>query len=145
MAYIGRRLGADEGDWDIPIPPASYDYPVYQEPENYSNFPVTVYDNWPSATTQTPTSSGGWWDTLTASLIPISQAAGNIIRAVTGQPQTGLPNQAIPAGYTRNSLGQIVPIGSPGTGFATSAQSWMMPALLGIGAVFLLSKSKKRR
>lgn len=148
--YIGPKLGDDWDDYySALVTTPVYDYPIYQEPERTSTFPITMYDNWQSVPVakpvSQPVSSGSWWDTLTASLVPISTAASNIIRAVSGQPANNISQQNVPAGYIRNAQGQIVPIASSTGTFAGQTQSWLMPALLGVGAVMLLKNGKSRK
>ena len=84
-------------------------------------------------------STDSWWSGITGALGPISTAAANIIKAITGQPATN-PTGA-PAGYTRNSQGQLVPL--PNTG-GFNIQTLLLPAALGVGAYMLLKQGKRR-
>jgi len=77
-------------------------------------------------------STDSWWSSITGALVPLSTAAANVIRAVTGQS----PTAQVPAGYTRNSQGQLVRLPSQGFDF----QSLLLPAALGVGAYMLLKR-----
>lgn len=84
---------------------------------------------------QTQDSGSSWWNSITGALVPISQAAANIIRATSGQQS--LVTGAVPAGYTRNAAGQLVPI----PGYSASSLSGYLPMIaLGAGAFLLLRK-----
>jgi hypothetical protein len=111
--------------------------------ENFSFSQVTAYDpnitpnvysamstdTWSSGSTP---STDSWWSGITGALVPISTAAANIIRAVTGQS----PTAQAPTGYTRNPQGQLVRLPAQGFDF----QSLLLPAALGVGAYMLLKK-----
>jgi hypothetical protein len=147
--YLGQ--GSDEFSFSqIPeIPLEIYSVPeysggwysggVYDPPPEYN---PNVYGPSGGTWSSTPSqSTGSWWDTFTGALVPISQAAANIIRAVGGQPVT-TSRTPIPSGYTRNAQGQLVPI--PGSQAGFNVQSLLLPAVLGVGAYMLLKKGKRR-
>jgi len=117
------NLGDDFDDY--------YSRPIETLPEIFNpNINPNVYSNntWSAPESQ---DTGSWWSSITGALVPLSTAAGNIIRAVSGQPATQAPS-----GYTRNAQGQLVRLPSQGFDF----QSLLLPAALGVGAYMLLKR-----
>jgi hypothetical protein len=115
-------------------------WPVYQEPNDYG-YTSTSVDNVPtiyqaSYPASVPVNEGiNWsniWGGVKDVIGPISQAAANIIRATSGQPQPSNPN------VVRNAAGQLVPVQS-------STSTWLIPALLiGGGAIYMMNRKKRR-
>ena len=132
MYHSTRRLGQDDFEtWPTELYPWNAEMAV----DIYSAPQISVSPQWPTA--QPTPSTDSWWSKITGALVPVSQAAANIIRATSGQPSGAAPT------YTRNAAGQMVPIGSSGFDF----QSLLIPAAIGIGAIMLIRSSggKRRR
>lgn len=131
MPYAMNQLNADDDPFAA-LEATNWGY------DNPSDGSITVYNAgnvWPVSSPSSQQDTSSWWNSITGALVPISQAAANIIRAVGGQPAT----TPVPAGYTRNAAGQLVPVSSVPAG-GLSLSSLAVPALLGIGAVMLLRK-----
>lgn len=147
MSYQRCVLGQEEDiiwpnvQWDIPGggPTAVYEPPIdWGTPGGVQipparEFPltpkVTPQENYPYTTL--PKQDSGWWGSITGALVPLSTAAANIIRAVTGQPVQ-------PGSVYDPKTGKYIP--PP----VSTAQSWIIPVLLVGGGVLLISKMKKR-
>lgn len=77
-----------------------------------------------------PSKEVPWYQTLVNVAAPLTQAAGNIIRAVQGQPQTTVYDP---------TKGRFVPIALQSQ---QAAGSWLLPALIIGGGAFLLMKKR---
>lgn len=137
MSYnANRKLGQD----DFELWPSELYQPIVpltsEQAENLEQAQAQIQ------TVQSQDTSS-WWGQITGALVPISQAAANIIRATKGVP-TVAQQAPVPSGYTRTSTGQIVPITAYQAG-GFNVQSLILPAALGIGAFMLLSGGRRRR
>ncbi len=152
MGYTRDTLAQDEDviwsnvDWSIPGGGAEA---IYTPPSDWGNadwsnidwtkgggvqipsqpprpFPSTPQENYPYTTLP---KSSDWWSGITGALVPLSTAAANVIRAITGQ--------APPAGSMYNPrTGQYV---TPSSG----VQQWIIPLLLLGGGILLITKKRR--
>lgn len=84
----------------------------------------------------TPQASGSdWWGSVKDVLVPVSGAAANIIRAITGQPGVK-PGESLV--YDPRS-GKYTTVSPSGTGL----QNFLIPALLLGGGAILLFRRKR--
>lgn len=142
MAYQRSRLGQD--DFDMPLIPAdgfdistpSPDIFAGQTADvSWSGYggpviePVGSTSIWNPTTVKTDDS---WWSGISKTLVPLSAAAANIIRAVTGKtPPPGTMYDPRTGQYLQPSQGLF------------GGSNWLLPALLlGGGAIILLRKRK---
>lgn len=144
MPYMRSVLGQDDysaGGFDMqaPITPSVDIFPGQTADVTWSGYggpviePVGSTSIWNPAPAKTDDS---WWSGISKTLVPISAAAANIIRAVTGQtPPPGTMYDPRTGQYITPSSGLF--------GGLSGTSNWLLPALLLGGGAILLMRRKK--
>lgn len=143
-----KHLGQDDFDW----PTELYQLPDTVTPESTSIAWTAPFAPVPDSATGSTSSGWDWssvWSGITQAVVPISQAAANIIRAVKAPSAPAVPilptAPTTPPGYVRLPSGQLVTASQAAAmGFPTAqaGSNWLLWALLGGGALILLTRKR---
>jgi hypothetical protein len=136
--YQRSRLGQDDfsaGGFDMQAPTATDIFSGQTADVTWSGYggpniePVGSTSIWSSMPAKADDS---WWSGISKTLVPLSAAAANIIRAVTGKTPP-------PGTMYDPKTGQYI---TPSTGLF-SGSNWLLPAILLGGGVILLLRKRK--